>query len=934
MAAPHAFLDILANSQVRDAYLAGRISIILSADLTTILWANGAGARFMGFRTVAESINVDSGFDRLTAHQIEAGLSGARSVRIRGIPQAYGFLVSVIAIEQLGQVVFLRSVAAAAAEGGVVDLTDGLSDETTQAAVLDLSGRVMRASPDFDPYLFATEELSSLLQEAHRDGEVKKRFLAEDGSQPVGMLQLSGDPAIFLLIAAKSDARKDSLHEERDFVFDPYRLPQRFAWKIDAEGKFTEVSPELGKVVGHKYSDIVGVSFAGLAGEWDMDRDGAVRTLLNSYNAWAGRSLDWPVQGEENRVGVELAALPVYSKDHVFSGFRGFGVVNRVINCEQGASSGPHGAQTGRLTAQEHEAFSAIARQLQADIFAVEAGQEEQKPSSAMSDACGGSEEAGFAQQDLEAAEPAPEEGFAKGVSGDETEAVRTAEQPGAAALKTEQEYGDEQLAKTFLPLSQLPVAVLVYRECRALFINPSFLELTGYASADAFLQAEQVPQVLDTWIAQNSLRMASGETVPVDISVRPVLWEDGAPACMASFLRPPGAVAELADRAQMEVLQQKSSQLAALLNMVSDGIILLDSAGIVASANEAAGRMFGFSPAQMKGQLFSCFFSEKSLETVHLAFQAVQRENRSFAFGEGREVEGLAAKGGVLRLRINFGCMEFDECYFLMIRDMSRFHAIVAGLIRDRNHANNVLQKKSRYLALVSHEIRTPINAVIGLSQLMLEEKHGPLTNDRHRDYLADIIRSGEHIMTLINDLLDASKMEEGRLKLDIRPVSLSAILNEVLGLMMPQANAGRVIIRSGVSADLPMIAADARSVRQILLNLLSNAIRFTPQGGHIILSADHHPSNEVLLRVRDTGIGMSPQEMQEAMQPYRQVAHKDIAGSNASAFKGTGLGLPLIKAMAEANHARFELHSEPGKGTLAQITFAAAAQPSAAAS
>jgi len=916
MAAPHAFLDILANAQVRDAYLTGRIAIILSPDLAKILWANGTGARFMGFRTVAESINVESGFDRLTCHQIEAGLSGTRPVRIRGIPQAQSFLVHAITIEQLGQVVFLRSVASSAAENGLVDLTDGLSDETTEAAVLDLSGQVMRASPDFDPHLLATEELAELLQQAHRDGEVKKRFLSENKDLPVGVLQLCDDPAIFLLIAAKSDTHRPAAPRQQPFVFQPDRLPQRFVWKIDAQGRFTEVSPELEKIVGRTYSGILGCSFVDIATDWNMDRDGAVRALLHSRNAWSGRTLDWPVEEDERRVSVELAALPVYAQDRTFAGFRGFGVINAVVISEAADNMNNGKTVTGGLTPQEHEAFSAIARQLKADMFAVE---DAQQPETA-----------------APATPPVPEaDATADNTGADNTGAERSVDnQAEPAPLAAQQAAHSTRPRGALLALEQLPLAVLVYRDTQVLFVNQAFLDLTGYASADALRQSGVMADIVAEWIAQGCVRLMSGDSVALDGSASPLVWEDGEPAAMICCQRPGTDAAYQDNKAELEALQYKSGQLAALLNLVSDGIIILDSAGIVASANETAARIFGFTTADINGQLFSRFFSEKSLATIGQGFQAAMDDSHCLVAGKRYEGGGVTTPGNRLKMHVYFWRVGVDDGYFFLVRDMTRFHAIVADLIRERSQAEDASQKKSRYLALISHEIRTPLNAVIGLSQLMHQEKFGPLANDRYRDYLADIVRSGEHIMTLINDLLHASKSEAGWMKLDIRPQSLPVILNEVLGLMMPQANANQIIIRSGVGADLPSVMADTRSVRQILLNLLSNAIRFTPKGGQIVISADHQQPDEILLRIRDSGIGMSPSELQEAMRPYRQVRPSENAAGDNDAAQGTGLGLPLTKAIAEANQARFTLQSEPGKGTVAELIFKAAAPSAAAAS
>ena len=199
-----------------------------------------------------------------------------------------------------------------------------------------------------------------------------------------------------------------------------------------------------------------------------------------------------------------------------------------------------------------------------------------------------------------------------------------------------------------------------------------------------------------------------------------------------------------------------------------------------------------------------------------------------------------------------------------------------------------------------------------------MMEERFGPIGNERYRAYLGDIHKSGAHLMSLINDLLDLSKIEAGKLDMSFESVAVNTIIQECVALMQPQANRQRIIIRTSLSMDVPDIVADRRSFRQILLNLMSNAVKFTKPGGQVIVSSMLEDSGEVVVRIRDTGIGMSDKDIETAMKPFRQVA-----SAREGQEKGTGLGLPLTKALVEANRANLAIDSAKDQGTLVKITF-----------
>jgi signal transduction histidine kinase len=224
----------------------------------------------------------------------------------------------------------------------------------------------------------------------------------------------------------------------------------------------------------------------------------------------------------------------------------------------------------------------------------------------------------------------------------------------------------------------------------------------------------------------------------------------------------------------------------------------------------------------------------------------------------------------------------------------------------------------KAEFLAKISHEIRTPLNAMAGLAETIMAERFGPIGNERYREYIKDIHTAGSHLASVINDLLDLSKIETGRIEFTFADVSLNDLTQQCASIMQPQANSARIIIRTALTAGLPHVVADERSLRQIVFNLLSNSIRLTGPGGQIIISTVFSDGGDVILRVRDTGVGMSEKDIEAVTEPFRDIATSTNLGSG-----GTGFGLSLAKALAEANQAHFSIKAAPDAGTLIEITF-----------
>ncbi|MFQ5970839.1 MAG: sensor histidine kinase [Alphaproteobacteria bacterium] len=238
--------------------------------------------------------------------------------------------------------------------------------------------------------------------------------------------------------------------------------------------------------------------------------------------------------------------------------------------------------------------------------------------------------------------------------------------------------------------------------------------------------------------------------------------------------------------------------------------------------------------------------------------------------------------------------------------------------LVAARDEAELANRSKTAFLANVSHELRTPLNAIIGFSELLGKEMLGPLGNKRYREYANDIHDSGLHLLSLINDILDLSKIEAGRYEIREDEVYLFDAVRSSLRLVESKAEETGLTLIDTVSSQLPPLIADRRVIRQILLNLLSNAVKFTPAGGRVCVSAEIDRNGGLVLAVSDTGIGMSEEEQYTAMVSFAQVD-----SSLSRTHEGTGLGLPLTKRLVELHGGAMTISSKPNEGTTVSIVF-----------
>ncbi len=344
------------------------------------------------------------------------------------------------------------------------------------------------------------------------------------------------------------------------------------------------------------------------------------------------------------------------------------------------------------------------------------------------------------------------------------------------------------------------------------------------------------------------------------------------------------------------------------LTDHASDLITRHSESGTIAFASPASANLMGASPSELVGLSPAMFVHIQDLAAVEGAIAlAMQGEPQSIQFR-------LRHKDGSY-LVVEMRCQPAEGGIIAVTRDISALKKIEVDLRAARDIAEEASRAKSRFLANMSHELRTPLNAIIGFSDIMGQEILGPMGNERYREYAGLIRDSGQHLVDLISDLLDMSKIEAGKFAIDAKPFELGALIEECIAMVRVTADTAGVILARDLAEELPALIADRRALKQSLINLLSNAIKFTPAEGRVTVAA-HNEGDALLLQVRDTGVGIPEKDLARIGRPFEQVE-----GELQRLHKGTGLGLSLVKALAELHGGVMEIDSAIGDGTTVSL-------------
>jgi PAS domain S-box-containing protein len=387
---------------------------------------------------------------------------------------------------------------------------------------------------------------------------------------------------------------------------------------------------------------------------------------------------------------------------------------------------------------------------------------------------------------------------------------------------------------------------------------------------------------------------------------------------------RPGGARGLASLERELRRLKGEFRALSAILDTATDGVAVLDGQGRIITLSRSGEALFGYDQSEVAGRWFLDLIAPESKAIVTDYFESLKSDAGVSLLNLGREVIGLARQGGSIPVFMTIGriddssggCEQQEVRFCAILRDLTHWKKVERDLEEARKEAERVSALKSDFLARVSHEIRTPLNAILGFAEVMMDESFGAIGNQRYKDYLGDIHASGTLVMSLVNDLLDLSKIEAGKMEFDFASIDANRIVSECVSIMQPQASQERVAIRLSLSPALPNLLADERSLRQIVLNLLSNAVKFNQPGGQVSVATALADAGSAIIRIRDTGTGMSEADIGAAFEPFRRLA-------TAKPSSGTGLGLPLTRALVEANHAALTIKSKPQEGTLVEVVF-----------
>ncbi len=488
--------------------------------------------------------------------------------------------------------------------------------------------------------------------------------------------------------------------------------------------------------------------------------------------------------------------------------------------------------------------------------------------------------------------------------------------------------------------LDSVQLGLVVHRGNAVLYANRPLLDWTGYRDMHELDEAgglarlfaeEQTMGENEVLERPDAIQIVgkNGQPIPVAARLARIPWE-GETALMFALRRvetQPRSVQPEEDghsiaETTLADVKSRLDEVEGILDTATDGIVIVHPNGQIESLNRSAEALFGYESGEVKSRPFVALFAPESHGVAQDYLEGLSSNGVASILNDGREIVGRVKQGGLIPLYMTLGRIGSSDRqkFAAVFRDMTQWKKAEEELLSARRMAEKASSHKSDFLAKISHEIRTPLNAIIGFSEVMMEERFGPIGNQRYKDYLRDIHLSGGHVLSLINDLLDLSKIEAGKLELNFASVDLNAVVQQCVAIMQPQANREKVIIRSSLAHHLPNVVADDRSIRQVVLNLLTNSVKFTPPGGQVIISTAFSDQGEAVLRVRDTGIGMTEAEIKVALEPFRQ-----ITTSQTEQTKGTGLGLPLTKALVEANRASFGISSNPGQGTMIEIIFPA---------
>ncbi len=386
------------------------------------------------------------------------------------------------------------------------------------------------------------------------------------------------------------------------------------------------------------------------------------------------------------------------------------------------------------------------------------------------------------------------------------------------------------------------------------------------------------------------------GQEFPVEISLSPLPTEEGMLVMCA--------VRDVTERE--EARRKADRKFRDLLESAPDAMVIADAQGRIVLVNSQAVQLFGWASAELLGQPVETLVPPRYRGDHMHHRNGFSARPRLRQMGAGLTLYGMRKDGSEFPVEISLSPIETEDGPLVVsaIRDAS-----------DRKQMEHTLQEasrlKSEFLAGMSHELRTPLNGILGFSELLVDQRMGPL-NDKQREYIGDIHQCGKHLLQLINDVLDLSKVEAGKMQIYAEPFAMGAAVAAVCAVVTPIARKKQIKLANAVPNDAPQVTLDPQKVKQILFNLLSNAVKFTDPGGQVSVALVLDGDAGLQLLVRDNGIGIAAEDQLLLFEAFQQ-----LDGGSTRRHEGTGLGLALTRKLTELHGGLITVQSAPGQGS-----------------
>ncbi|MGO8922941.1 MAG: ATP-binding protein [Xanthobacteraceae bacterium] len=931
-----------------------------SADGSRILWANAVGAAIFGATTSSNCANRRFSVSELPAAQVlrlAATLpSGGqeRLERLRGFGGSLGRALTctcsrIVAGDGRGAVLIVAAEPAGPALTLAERVQRLLDEDADPAAAFMPDGRLVYANAQAQHWLDGTSTLAALGLEvlataALQTGTANTAAKLNGDACDILLACLGQGASSVVLVVVQRPARQtnqalaakielETAPESQNRSAQPMssaaasdtgavaaaparaaagigaaaerRHPLRFVWDMDADGRFSIASDEFLQLIGARAA-LLGRQWRDIAAELKLDPADQVAAAVASRETWSGITVSWPIAAppgsdrhSELRLPIELSGLPVFDRDRSFRGYRGFGVcrdltqINGLVRPPRGEDA-PAAAPPLSPPAPLDRATVAAPDQALQDRGPVSANVVPFRPAAAV--------------------EPKP----APSLSPIERRAFRelaqelTSRLRGSHAAATAEAVAQELAASQDRTLSQDEL-----RQVLSQALNQE--NDAEFGEEPSQEQSQEPEQNADENPAEPADIQANEESrseiqEPGQEQDQEQDQEQGQEQSEASSEPAHDATSEQELDAAEPVAEQLLTP--AFLDRIPLGILVYRHDGLL-YANRHFLDLSGYSDVaaiEAAGGL-NRLFAEPDASTA-------------FADSTGAAAAIITQSGERLPVEGRMVAVPWNAAPAIaLILNKNQSDAAATGHAANASdeqaadterEAQRTAAAKAEFVARISHDIRNPLTAITGFAEAIMSERFGPIGNERYREYIKDLHAAAAHLSSMVDDMFDLSKLESGRIDLSFANVNLNELVQQCVGMMQPQANRARIIIRSALTSALPLVKADERALRQIVLNLLSNSIKFTGPGGQIIVSTVFADTREAILRVRDTGAGMSEKQIAAALEPFADIDAWANSGSG-----GTKFGLPLTKALAEANQAQFRIKSAPEAGTLVEIAF-----------